>query len=57
MYLALAAIFRKYNVPGGSDQGPRLALYETDDKDVEMAADIMVAIPVAGSKGIRLTVS
>ncbi|KAL8799393.1 MAG: hypothetical protein Q9182_005935 [Xanthomendoza sp. 2 TL-2023] len=57
LYLVLASLFRKYNIAGGSDKGPQLALYETADRDVEMVADIMVAAPAAGSKGIRVLAS
>ncbi|KAL8814597.1 MAG: hypothetical protein Q9223_006192 [Gallowayella weberi] len=57
MYLVLASLFRKYNVAGGSDKGPQLALYGTGDRDVEMVADIMVAAHADGSKGIRVLAS
>ncbi|KAL8835044.1 MAG: hypothetical protein Q9170_003472 [Blastenia crenularia] len=56
LYLVLAGIFRKYDRAGddGCDKGPKLALYETGDGDVEMVTDWMVAVPYAGSKEVRV---
>ena len=61
IYLCLAAIFRRYGsggedgVRGGDDEG-LLELFETDLKDVEVAADLFVPAPVEGSEGIRIKV-
>ncbi|KAL8850766.1 MAG: hypothetical protein Q9221_004334 [Calogaya cf. arnoldii] len=55
--LVLASVFRKYSVAGGSDKGPKLALYETSDRDVDMLTDMMVWLPAAGSKEVRVMAS
>ncbi|MCJ1266070.1 hypothetical protein MMC22_005952 [Lobaria immixta] len=59
LYLVTAAIFRKYNLYDGTglQQGPTLALYETTrERDVDMKADLAMAVSARGSKGVRVLV-
>jgi len=48
MYVAIATMFR----PGG----PKISLYETDDSDVEVAVDLILASPKLSSRGTRAMV-
>lgn len=56
--LVTAGIFRKYDLFDGTDKpGPTLELYETTrERDVNLVADLGVAAPAVGSKGVRLLV-
>lgn len=61
IYLCLAAVFRKFGSGGedgvrGDDDEGVLELFETGLKDVEIAADFFVPVPVEESEGIRIKV-
>lgn len=61
IYLCLAAIFRRFGSGGedgvrGDDDEGVLNLFETNLKDVEIAADLFTPAAVAGSKGVRIKV-
>lgn len=58
LYLLVSGIFRKYDLYDGTGkQGPNLALYETTrERDVDMAADMLVPATASESKGVRLIV-
>ena len=59
LYLVTAAVFRKYDLYDGTglQQGPTLALYETiRERDVDMRAELVLAVPARGSKGVRVLV-
>ncbi len=61
IYLCLAAIFRRFGSGGedgvrGDDDEGVLNLFETNLKDVEIAADLFTPATVAGSKGVRIKV-
>ena len=58
LYIVLAGIFRRYDLydpSKGKEQGPALALHDTyRERDVDMAADLAVPAPTAGSLGIQI---
>lgn len=61
IYLCLAAIFRRFGSGGkdgvrGEDDEGSLELFETGLKDVEIAAEFFVPVPVKESEGIRVKV-
>jgi len=47
LYIAVAAVFRSFE----------MELFETDRKDVDVARDGFVSMPVQGSKGVRVKVT
>jgi cytochrome P450 len=54
MYLVLARVFRWFG-DGEGDVG-RLELWETDESDVKMVAEVLVPFAREGSKGVRAVV-
>lgn len=48
MYMAIATMFR----PGG----PKMSLYETDDSDIEVAVDLILASPKLNGRGTRVVI-
>lgn len=59
LYLVTAAVFRKYDLYDGTglQQSPTLALHETTrERDVDMRAELGLAVPALGSKGVRVLV-
>ncbi|ORY11484.1 cytochrome P450 [Clohesyomyces aquaticus] len=58
LYLTLAGIFRRYgtkDVRFPEDEG-YIELFETDHRDVEIAADFVIPLAYKGSKGVRVVV-
>lgn len=58
LYLMLAKLFRLYGSEKVSFDGDvgRLSLFETTERDVQIAEDRFIPLPYRGSKGVRVTV-
>ena len=58
LYLIVAGIFRKYDLYDGTgtQKGPTLELYETEEADVDLYADYVTPGQKIGSKGVRLII-
>jgi hypothetical protein len=56
LYFTIAAVFARY---GGDDNedGKKMTLWKTTEKDVKTAHDFFVPAPRLESEGVRVTVS
>lgn len=58
MAIILASLFLRYDVyENGKEQGPTLALYETERaRDIDANSDYIIPVPATGSLGLRVKV-
>lgn len=56
MFIALAAILRKYDLYRGQE-GPTLELYDTiRERDIDLNREFIIPFPAKGSHGLRVRV-